>query len=759
MEEPEGQPVSLLHTNLESKSGALRASLGEKIKCVADEETQRLLYEKTAACKFVKSDPLSVYEKDGKEVSPGRPKRSKGGNKGEEQAPGMQHIRNDTTPVLPPGRLHSSSIQYFQRLNQDYKVVDGQDLVVSGDIADRSGLVRPENRNEIRDRGTENRAGVTRSRKKKPVEDIFQSFGKEHDQQDVRTVDGKLKVNYKRFWQSDPDLGRWRKALATNTRHKHLLFEVQERTNMNFREEQAELKARHNAFARQRHPVEPAELRKKSQAITEIQDMQKHLAPRKHNHKPAGDLSRLSTQTFCTLKDGSAAFASSPDTSSPKAPTHEGPLPIPRTHGEEQVLGLLNCILTYYDSLKDAFIDLDENKSQTLCLREFQTGLASMGFPGDCKYLFHKLDANQNGVISLKEFLQLRPYMLKEMVRILVIARECPDAIKPGNMWLKKARTELAEDKALQEALEFEAEAPEISNFLKSDDYRETAYASRSSDVSEDSAREQSSRLETCVGQEAASYTNSHLPDLNTEDGRSMGFGMARQSAPDLLPEVTEIPKTLTLFIFRNADRASTGEAIFVKNVPRRLEQFLQICAETVKPFVHPVDSLWDTSLRPVKSLHQIKNGGTYLLKGKEALDPPPVFFIPRPPLEKIRYKHLWEAQFASHCEAESRPTTSQSRPNTSVSTWSKASSAFGSLCSVGSSSRVGSLPVQRRKKPIKTWQVSDRLRKELTYGGKNMMPVHKRYDLWTVMDRGVSESSELAYLQSLWSETQHQCG
>jgi len=225
----------------------------------------------------------------------------------------------------------------------------------------------------------------------------------------------------------------------------------------------------------------------------------------------------------------------------------------------------------------------------------------------------------------------------------------------------------------------------------------------------------------------------------------------------------------MSLFIFRNADHHSTGQAIFVGKCPYRLEDLLKQLEKSCVPLVPPADSLVDLNLNPVRSLKQVLNGGTYLLKGKEAIDAPPTFFVPRPPLEHVRFRNLCENQLAYSCEAVARPITVESlRPTTVGSSgtgFSKGS--ISSAFSDGSGSRVGSPPEQQpfgslfgppkcRNMLKDTWQAPIHLAKELTYGGKNLYPQHKRYDLWTTCDhrlpRSMSDSAMDAAMRSQWS-------
>merc|ERR1712176_466994 len=81
-------------------------------------------------------------------------------------------------------------------------------------------------------------------------------FGKEHDQRAMHEVEiGGIIVkrcNYKRFWQNDKDLNRWKEGLSDNSRFDKLVFQVRSRWHNDFRADRAELTQQHNGLFRQR---------------------------------------------------------------------------------------------------------------------------------------------------------------------------------------------------------------------------------------------------------------------------------------------------------------------------------------------------------------------------------------------------------------------------------------------------------------------------------------------------------------------------
>jgi len=89
-----------------------------------------------------------------------------------------------------------------------------------------------------------------------------------------------------------------------------------------------------------------------------------------------------------------------------------------------------------------------------------------------------------------------------------------------------------------------------------------------------------------------------------------------------------EMPKTMALLLFRNGDRLHEGATFFVKRwPPPNMTDFLAAAGKACKPIIGPVMALLTMDMRYVRSLDEFRNGGVYLLKGRESLDPPPLFF------------------------------------------------------------------------------------------------------------------------------------
>jgi hypothetical protein len=93
------------------------------------------------------------------------------------------------------------------------------------------------------------------------------------------------------------------------------------------------------------------------------------------------------------------------------------------------------------------------------------------------------------------------------------------------------------------------------------------------------------------------------------------------------LPKVQRPMGPFTLLLYRNGDRHHNGEAVFIRRPPKDLKELLTKCCEGCRVSVGPPEALYNRKMRPVKELREVEGGGMFVLKGQEALDPPPAFF------------------------------------------------------------------------------------------------------------------------------------
>lgn len=675
-----------------SLAHSIKAHLCQHIGTLADEERIKNQYARKAAAEFVKSDPLGVYQKD--EGDDGKPKKKD-----------------------PEGNADSRSDKH---------------------------------------KGVRTHA----HRRKKKEDDIFKSFGKEHDSSAIQEVDGKMIVNYKRYWQSDPDLSRWQQGLVDKSRYDSLLFDVQHKWHEDFQQDRAELVQRHNALFRQRHAVESKELslKKSSPSVAQLKDLQTQMTEKSPQHRRSRKrlerqkVERPSHLGEMLIVDEMSSLQSS--------------LEKQKTYGEEQICNFIAFILQQFGTLQDAFRKIDSNGSGEVSFHEFSEVVAIMGYRGDIKFVFYRLDLNGNGVLTMTEFLNLRPYMLKEMVRLSQLAlinRSKGLPPETNNIWLKKAKVELGECGVLEQVQAPAADQPSKASSKASNtsmDFMESQDAATlraTTPINPGSPDDRS----TC----GDSVDSPRLSELSPSARRTVNYPdeepIARQNSfprPSMVCKSSQMravsKRTLSLYVFRNADRHHSGQVVFMTRIPPTMEALLQICGQELRPLVGPAESLLDTDLRPIRSLDEVCKGGTYLLKGKEALDPPPHMFAHRIPVTTPSYRCLKEIEMAAHAEATSRPATSSSRPVTSQASLMGGCSE-GSASTMFSAGRIGGPPAlsmgSLMSEPPKTlpmhekdahWKAEVRLNKHLTHGGKNLPPTHRRYDLWTVLPRPASVPS-----------------
>jgi len=175
---------------------------------------------------------------------------------------------------------------------------------------------------------------------------------------------------------------------------------------------------------------------------------------------------------------------------------------------------------------------------------------------------------------------------------------------------------------------------------------------------------------------------------------------------------------TAVLLIFRNADHGHAGAPTLVRRwPPSNLADLVRVCAESCPPLIGPATKLVDLDLRAVRSVSEVQPGGAYLLRGQEALDPPPLFFEHRSTSEHS-LRQLSRARSAAVVQRD------------------EASPALPRECSMDSAPH-GSPPwlsqsVMEAPRRGNRWQVDDSLGRLLTHGGLGQPHIHPHFQTWS---------------------------
>jgi len=192
---------------------------------------------------------------------------------------------------------------------------------------------------------------------------------------------------------------------------------------------------------------------------------------------------------------------------------------------------------------------------------------------------------------------------------------------------------------------------------------------------------------------------------------------------------------TAVLLIFRNGDQGHAGEPILVRRwPPSSLADLVKVCGENCPPLIGPSTRLLHVDLRAVRSVSEVVPGGAYLLKGQEAVDPPPLFFEHRLTSERS-LRQLARAKAAAVVE---RDDGTPGLPREC----SVASAPFGSPPWLSQSQSAMEPPRHRNNK----WQVDGQLGMLLSNGGLGQAPQHHHFHTWSralsSSDRGIDKRS-----------------
>lgn len=182
------------------------------------------------------------------------------------------------------------------------------------------------------------------------------------------------------------------------------------------------------------------------------------------------------------------------------------------------------------------------------------------------------------------------------------------------------------------------------------------------------------------------------------------------------LPKVQVQPKTLSLLLYRNGDIHHKGEAVFIRTVPKSMKELLIKCGEGCRCSVAPAEALYDGTMRLVKEVKDLEGGGIFLLKGKEALDPPPTFFASSGQKRGVSLKSLSGFQRAtSSAPTQHRPALSRSAPSLEASY----SPDMSKLPVVGGLAPAVARSGRSSGRESETWGISEWLSWRLSYGGQ----------------------------------------
>jgi hypothetical protein len=193
------------------------------------------------------------------------------------------------------------------------------------------------------------------------------------------------------------------------------------------------------------------------------------------------------------------------------------------------------------------------------------------------------------------------------------------------------------------------------------------------------------------------------------------------------LPKVQSLPRHFALLLYRNGDRFHTGKPVFIHRPPKDMKDLLTMCGDNVRVMVGPVEALYDEKLKPVRELKDVEAGGVFLLKGQEAMNPPPGFFFSGQP-EGGSMRQLSAFQRANDANAQQL----QQRARNSMAKSSPVLQAQAADVAYLADHGSGRLPVVRGPPPSEgrsgtssvrregeKWSISDTLSWQLSYGGQ----------------------------------------
>jgi len=213
---------------------------------------------------------------------------------------------------------------------------------------------------------------------------------------------------------------------------------------------------------------------------------------------------------------------------------------------------------------------------------------------------------------------------------------------------------------------------------------------------------------------------------MTSASAPSLGRGQSQSNAPK---HPAEMPSTMSLLLFRNADRLHTGETLFIKRwpPPGGLKELLEIATIEIKPVLSAFRCLYDHTLKPVRSIEEVVRGGVYLLKGQEAWDPPKLFFNH----DHVKDGSLRQLKRVKDVIAAERdPLETFSQVPSHATTMSKVA-LYGERHPCPDSPPWGSRPLPPKPPKSEKWHVSEFLGMTLSWSGQGIPHQHHKYEQW----------------------------
>mmetsp|Transcript_38116 Transcript_38116/g.89328 ORF Transcript_38116/g.89328 Transcript_38116/m.89328 type:complete len:598 (+) Transcript_38116:147-1940(+) len=418
---------------------------------------------------------------------------------------------------------------------------------------------------------------------------MFKDFGR--DREDiVHTTDARgnqrHRVNFNRHWHSDSELRRWHKGLDAVSRHDRLNEEMRERVRDDYSMMVTILAQRHNGLFRQRDPVKP----KPNQGTDALRELQSALTHKRASDDQESQLRKMLEQ-FMNHDEKNKACLSN-------AWRNQGKREIALLHLVEFLHPLL------VGKSVEQFFGLSEDKGNvTLPWLDFRTVVLSMGFKGDARAAWSALDSGEAGAISIAQLHKLKPYLM--LFQKLGVHTK-----------LRRRSTSMALDEAMVEDEDNEEENAAFEEFMA--EQRSMAIA-----------KKKSMKNSSSEGFLPAIKATGSRGQSSPADSRSVVYLEAPDSKVHSPGSVMHLGRPpITLLIFRNADAAHPGEAVFLRKMPPTLPELVELIGEKCAPMVSPARALFDGTLRKVKHIEDVRPGGAYLLKGSEVLLHPPELFV-----------------------------------------------------------------------------------------------------------------------------------